>query len=126
MSIDSVLGKTSIEDSVVKGGEAQLLIDIFITVFKEGNECSFEVKFTIDDPNYYYGYHCIPEMDKFNLVQSVLSVGRDISAYNELEIKLLYIATIDVPTGIPNRRCFMDCMVIESASDVIVYQHVYN
>ena len=116
MPIESLIGKTITDNSVLKGSDAQVLMKNIFIVFETGTETSYEVKFTVNNRDYYYDYHCIPEKDENNKVQSILAVGREITAYKKLEIKLQNLATTDELTGISNRRSFMDRMAIELAS----------
>lgn len=104
MSIETLVDKTITDNSVVKGSDAQILSENIYKVFTAGMETSYEVKFTVNDRDLYYDYHCIPEKDEDDSVQSVLAVGREVSAYKQLEIKLQHLATTDVLTGIANRE----------------------
>lgn len=114
--VESLIGKTIIETSVVKENAANVLMNNISLVFETGTETSYEVHFNVQGRDYYYDYHCIPETDAYNQVQSVLAVGRDITEYKNLEIQLQNLARTDVLTGIANRRSFMDRMSIELAS----------
>lgn len=114
--VESLIGKTIIETSVVKENAANVLMDNIALVFETGAETSYEVYFNAKGRDYYYDYHCIPEKDEHNQVQSVLAVGRNITEYKNLEIQLQNLARTDVLTGVANRRSFMDRMSIELAS----------
>lgn len=116
MSIETLVDKTITDHSVVKGTYAHILRENISKVFETGMKTSYEVKFTVNDRDFYYDYHCIPEKNEDDSVQSVLAVGREITAYKQLEIKLQHLATTDVLTGIANRRSFMDRMPRELAS----------
>lgn len=114
--LDDLLGKSISEHSVVKGDAAQLVMKNIISVFKTGSAINFEVMINLGGRDLYCDYHCVPEKDENNNVQSVLAVGRDITAYKDLELQLQNLATTDVLTGISNRRSFMERMSIELAS----------
>jgi diguanylate cyclase (GGDEF)-like protein/PAS domain S-box-containing protein len=114
--LEELLGKTITENSVVSGPAAYQLRDNIFTVFKEGVETSYEVMFNVNGREYFYDYRCIPEKDANGRVHTVLAVGRDITAYKELELQLQDLAKTDVLTGILNRRSFMERVTIELAS----------
>lgn len=111
--LEDLIGKTIIENSVVSGSAGNQLMNNILKIFEEGAETGFEVKFNLNGRDYYYDYHCIPEKDGDNKIQSVLAVGRDITAYKEMEMQLQDLAKVDVLTGIYNRRSFMERMFVE-------------
>lgn len=111
--LEDLIGKTIIENSVVTGEAGDQLMQNIMKVFQEGAETGFEVKFNVFGRDHFYDYHCIPEKDHNNKIQSVLAVGRDITSYKEMEIQLQNAAKVDVLTGIYNRRSFMERMFVE-------------
>jgi diguanylate cyclase (GGDEF)-like protein len=102
--------------SIVTGTVALDLTDRILRVFKDNRDDRFEVVLKAYGRDLFYDFHCIPEKDEMNKVTSVLGVGRDITAYKELEIQLQDLAKADVLTGITNRRSFMERMIVEFAS----------
>jgi diguanylate cyclase (GGDEF)-like protein/PAS domain S-box-containing protein len=104
----ALIGKSILEQSVLSGSAAKRVMDHILDVYATGQESTYEVSFAINGRTLHYHYRCIPELDEFNQVQSVLAVGREVTAYKDMESQLQTLATTDSLTGIANRRNFMD------------------
>lgn len=110
---EALIGKSILEHSVLSGRTAKYVLNNILEVFATGRETSYEVSFEIKGRTLHYHYRCIPELDENNQVHSVLAVGRDVTAYKEMEAQLQTLATTDALTGISNRRSFMEKLAAE-------------
>lgn len=76
-------------------------------VFTTGNEAEFEHYARGDDSeSACLLVHMVPEFNEKGEVQSVLSVGRDITELNRFRKKIHQMAYYDSLTGLPNRALF--------------------
>lgn len=77
-------------------------------VFQTKVENEFEFRVPRGNGTKYYYVRLVPELADNGSIESVLSIAREITALKEAEAKLLYDASHDALTGLPNRTLFMD------------------
>lgn len=77
-------------------------------VFQAKQENEFEFGFPTATGARYYHARLVPELANNGSVESVLSIARDITALKLAEAKLIYDASHDALTGLPNRALFTE------------------
>jgi diguanylate cyclase (GGDEF)-like protein/PAS domain S-box-containing protein len=77
-------------------------------VFQSKQENQFEFKFPTASEAKYYHTRLVPELASNGAIESVLCIARDITALKLAEAQLIYDASHDALTGLPNRALFIE------------------
>lgn len=104
---EELLGKTTIE--VPGGAPGELAATKLMEVFRTGQPLEFEYLGYDKDGNETCSLmRMAPEFNSKGEVESVLSVGRDITEMNAFRYKIHQMAFFDTLTNLPNRALFND------------------
>lgn len=104
---DSLIGKTPRESP--GGSNAAVYEQKLRNVFTSGKALEFELKWKSRSGNTTCSLiHATPEFDKDGTVESILTVGRDITELTEYRRKIHRMAFYDPLTTLPNRALFND------------------
>jgi len=85
--LHQIIGKNNIEIGL-DSNVVSFLEDMHLEVFRTGKTIKFEYRLNIDELNYIFQAHLVPELSKNGMVESVLNVSRDITQIKNIEKKL--------------------------------------
>jgi diguanylate cyclase (GGDEF)-like protein/PAS domain S-box-containing protein len=77
-------------------------------VFNSKKESEFEFSFLSTNGTKYYQARLVPGIASNGVLETVLSISRDITALKQAEAQLIHNASHDALTGLPNRALFLE------------------